>query len=82
MFNNYHVSLFVSGISIVVNTIATLTGNFPVWTTVFYLVSPICLLLLGVWFYQEYQLKLLRQTLDSLIGSKPTKSELTSEKHH
>lgn len=82
MFNNYHVSLFVIGISIVVNTIATLTGNFPVWTTVFYLVSPICFLLLGVWFYQEYQLKLLRQTLDSLIGSKPTKPELSSEKHH
>jgi uncharacterized membrane protein YuzA (DUF378 family) len=82
MFNNYYVSIAVIALSITVNTIATLTGNFPIWTTVFYLLSPICFLLMGLWFFQEYQMKLLRQTLDSFIGSKATKTELSAQKHH
>lgn len=82
MFSNYHTSLVVTGLALACHTIATLTGNFSIWPTLYYLASPVCFLLLGVWFYQEYQLQLLRKALDSLIGSKATQAELPPKQYH
>ena len=82
MFNNYHISIAVFAISTVVNVVLTLTGNFPVWTTVFYLLSPLCFAVMGIWFYQERQLRLLGKALDSFISAKAAQSELSPKKYN
>jgi len=76
----YRACIAVIGLWCGVHTMAILTSPELVgFTQLYLLVTPYFGLVLGYWFYQEYNLKLLGDALSSLVRSKAAKSEQTGQ---